>query len=410
MSTAFLIFIILICICCIKDSFKIHKYISFILELKRNISNENNQKSFSSKPKKRKLSKLSTKRTKLIKSNLDIYYKEKGKSLKKKCQAAPIKKEKIKNKNSVIEQSNIPINNNILLNVQVITPTIKNHKNSIFSPYKISSKKKISHKSLKSLNSEFNTKKHLILDSQKLFKNNNNIDLKKYRLLNDYEINNLQYEIAIKIDKRKYIQYYWSLLKYNQIILFTFCLKNDYNLLTVKIILFLISFCLYFTINGFFFDDKTMRGFYKNKGSYNFLSNLPQILYSTIITAFINIILKRLSLSQYYILDIKDEAEYQRAFQKSEKSEFKLKINLIIFFILSSIFMLFFWYFISCFCAVFPNTQIILIIDTVFTFILSTFDPFLIYLIPGIFRISSLRSKKSNKECLYKFGQIIALL
>ena len=29
MSTAFLIFIILICICCIKDSFKIHKYISF---------------------------------------------------------------------------------------------------------------------------------------------------------------------------------------------------------------------------------------------------------------------------------------------------------------------------------------------------------------------------------------------
>ena len=36
------------------------------------------------------------------------------------------------------------------------------------------------------------------------------------------EINSLEYAIALKIDKRTYFQYYWSLLKKKNLILFTF--------------------------------------------------------------------------------------------------------------------------------------------------------------------------------------------
>ena len=72
--------------------------------------------------------------------------------------------------------------------------------------------------------------------------------------------------------------------------------------------------------------------------------------------------------------------------------------------------MMFFWYFISCFCAVFTNTQIILIKDTLISFGLSMIYPFGYNLLPGIFRIPALRKKDSNKECIYKFGQVLSLI
>ena len=73
---------------------------------------------------------------------------------------------------------------------------------------------------------------------------------------------------------------------------------NDYNVMSLKITLFLVSFSLYLTINGFFFNDKTMHKIYKDNGVFNIIFQIPQILYSSIITSVINIILKNLSLSE----------------------------------------------------------------------------------------------------------------
>ena len=92
-----------------------------------------------------------------------------------------------------------------------------------------------------------------------------------YEYLNDEEKNTLEYEKAIILDKRTYFQYYCSLLKKKQLILFTFLPANDYNLIYVKITLFIVSFSLYFTINGFFFTDETMHDIYKDNGVFNFL-------------------------------------------------------------------------------------------------------------------------------------------
>ncbi len=72
--------------------------------------------------------------------------------------------------------------------------------------------------------------------------------------------------------------------------------------------------------------------------------------------------------------------------------------------------MAFFWYYISCFCAVYKNTQIILIDDTLLSFALSMLYPFGLNLIPGMFRIPALRSDKGDKQGLYKISLYIALL
>ena len=237
-----------------------------------------------------------------------------------------------------------------------------------------------------------------------------NINKYKNHFLNDQELNNLEYKKALLQDKRTYFQYYWSLLKRKQLILFSFFPNNDYNLRTIKISLFLISFSLYFTMNGFFFTDETMHKLYEDKGTYNILYQLPKILYSALITSTLNTILRFLSLSEDSILSLKNEENYKKAYLKADKIKKCLKIRIIIFYILCFIFMLFFWLFISCFCAVYINTQMILIIDTILSFSLSMIYPFGLNLIPGMLRITSLRAPKKNKNFLYKISRFIAFL
>ena len=70
--------------------------------------------------------------------------------------------------------------------------------------------------------------------------------------LNDQELNSLNYKHAKILDKRTFIQYYWSLLKKKQLILFTFYPSNDYNIRLIKMTFFIVSFSLYMSINGFF--------------------------------------------------------------------------------------------------------------------------------------------------------------
>ena len=234
----------------------------------------------------------------------------------------------------------------------------------------------------------------------------NSLDNNDNVTLNEQELNSLEYETAIKIDNRSYLQYYYSLIKRNHIIIFTFFRANDYNLRTIKISLFLISFSLYFVINGFFFSDETMHKVYEDKGAFNFIFQIPQILYSTFVSIAINSLLKLLSLSESKILKLKNDGDKNTAKSKGENLIKWLKIKFLFFFIFSFLFISFFWYYISCFCAVYKNTQIILIKDTLISYGISMIYPFFINLIPGFFRIHSLKSK--NKKCIYNFSIFIS--
>ena len=268
---------------------------------------------------------------------------------------------------------------------------------------------------LKEKNSN-NEKKNLIKNSKfqkqvDIVAFNKITDLKmKNKKLNDEELNNLDYDLAIIIDKRTYFQYYISLLKKKQLILFAFWPSNDYNLVVIKIALFLLSFSLYFTVNGFFFSDKTMNKINEDKGAFDIIFQIPQILYSSVISAVINVILKQLSLSERQILTIKQEKNFKVAQKKSNQIRKYIKIKLALFFIFSILLMLFFWYFISAFCAVYKNTQMILIKDTLISFGLSMLYPFGLNLIPGMFRIPALSAAKKDKKCLYKFSLLVAFI
>ena len=238
--------------------------------------------------------------------------------------------------------------------------------------------------------------------------NNNKNDYKSKNSCNDNELNSLEYAEALKIDNRNYLQYYFSLLKQKHLLIFCFYTYDDYNSKVIKISLFLFSFALYYTINALFFTDSTMNNIYEEHGTFNFIYQIPQILYSTIISSIINIIITYLALTEKRLLKFKKEKTISK-----EKIHFILKCFIIkytFYFILDFLFLILFWYYLSCFGAVYKNTQIYLIKDTCISFGLTLSYPFLLNLIPGIFRIPSLKVKNGNQKCLYIFSQIIQLI
>ena len=252
---------------------------------------------------------------------------------------------KNKNKNN---KNNPTINNifniNILKNIKINTKKNPPKKrNNIFksSSKNIStilsennSKSKI-HFIVKKLNNSLKNKKNIFSKENKKI----NID-KELKTLTDKEINSLKYEEALKYDKRSYIIYYLSLLKTKHLLIFSFITKNDYNSRVIKICLFFFSFTLLYTINSFFFQEKDIHKIYEDKETFDFIYQIPQILYSTIISLVINYLIKYFSLSSNNIIELKKN-------KNNNKEDFNrvvkcLTIKIIIFYIMDLLFLLFF--------------------------------------------------------------------
>jgi len=228
--------------------------------------------------------------------------------------------------------------------------------------------------------------------------------------LNDYELNWLDYFEAIEIDKRLFNEYYWAILKRRHLILFSFYPNEDYNMKDIKHALFIVSFALFFSITTSFFRDRSMHRIYMDKGTFNFLYHFPRIIYSTFVTSLIIYLLKLLSLSEKSILELKKCETKIFAKKKAYYLVKKLDIKFTIFYIISFSLLLFFWYYIGCFCCVYKNTQMILFRDSMICFTLSMIYPIFLCMIPCTLRLIALRDKLERKKCIYKFSQFLTLI
>ena len=326
------------------------------------------------------------------KDNKDIYKAEKvSNKIKNKNISNPRKKEQIK----AVEEN-------------FSTKKIKKNKKN---------KKYINLKRKESTISSFSKLKNHKFIMKKL--NNNNNDKRKSREITiykknkkinffDYELNTLPFNYALLYDKRPYFEYYKSLIRTKHPIIFTFFVFNDYNILIIKICLFFLSFTVYYGINGLFFSNGIIHKIYKDGGSYNIMSFLPRIILSFFIAYFINTLIKFISLSERDLLKIKRQPTQMKAKKEAQKVKKCFIVKYACFFIISHLFLMLLWYFLSSFGAVYQNSQIFLIINTMISFTLSLIFPFIINIIPGVFRIISLNNK--NKASLYKISTIIQIL
>ena len=79
-----------------------------------------------------------------------------------------------------------------------------------------------------------------------------------------------------------------------------------------------------------------MNKIYEDKGKFNFLYQIPQILYSTLISRFIDALIKNLALSQDNIVELKKEKGKKNLDSNYYKKLIRnLKIKFIAFFIIS---------------------------------------------------------------------------
>jgi len=237
-----------------------------------------------------------------------------------------------------------------------------------------------------------------------------NIDqLKKAMEFNNEELNELPYNLAKQYDKRTYCQYYASLLKTKHSFIFSFINNDDYNSKVIKIDLFFNVFTLNYLVNALFYNDDTMHNIYVNKGSFDFVYQLPKIIYSSLISMVLNILLNLLALSNDEILKFKNNKSSEKIEKEKTDLNKKLKIKFALYFIVSFVLLLFCWYYLSMFGAIYRNTQYHLLKDTLISFMLSLIYPFGIYLLPGIIRIRALSKNENEGEFMYNISKIIQM-
>ena len=238
--------------------------------------------------------------------------------------------------------------------------------------------------------------------------NEENTDSELSKQLDNFELNNLDYEKACELDKRGFCKTYWSVLLREHLFIFTFITFNDYNLFYIKMERFLTLVCIQMTMNGLFFVHESMHRKYVNGEDYTFVQKIPQLLFTLIVSHLIEVFLCFLGMTDIHIYKIKGLPKYEKNGEKIIDIIDNMKNRLIGFYIVTFILFLFNWYFISAFCAVYQNTQKIFLRDTAISFATSMIDPFIIYGGTTLLRyISLIKCCKKKLGCVYKLSDII---
>ena len=172
----------------------------------------------------------------------------------------------------------------------------------------------------------------------------------------------------------------------------------------MKFSLFILNIATLTIVNAFFFTDNTLDHIYMKNGSFDFIFSLRQIFLSFLICMAVNILMKIFIKSEHAIIDIKQGNE---DFENAKKN---LQIKYCVYFFLGLIIILFGWYYISCFCAALPNTQMKLLLCSFLTSLIGFFYAFISSFVPVILRFCALNAANKDKNCLYEFSKIIGYI
>ena len=190
------------------------------------------------------------------------------------------------------------------------------------------------------------------------FKNKNNININEYLKT---DLNDMDYDQAIKEDKRKFCKFFFEKIKTEQILLNTFFKNEVLKPTPVKIILLILNFDLYLIINGLFFNESYISDLLNSSSDANkLLSFINRIIDRIAIITLTGVIIN-------YIVEFffVEEKKIKRILRIEKDNVVVLKYEIVqiiknsynrynIFIILSSIIMIFSLYYIFCFNNVYP--------------------------------------------------------
>ena len=222
-------------------------------------------------------------------------------------------------------------------------------------------------------------------------------------------VDDMEYDDAIVMDKRKFMEIFCDILKDKQMIMNTFVQKENLKPRSIKIILLILDICLNLVVIGLFFSEEYLSELYNSDEEDNFFSFFPRtidkLVYTTFITMVVGFIFNFFFLEEKKIIGI---------FNREKNDKNALKENIVIFIknlqrryisfiILVFIILIFTFYYIVSFNRVYPKTQIEWLKSSIVIIIFSQ----IISIFKCIYE-SGLRSLsfRIQSEKLYKFSKI----
>jgi len=235
-----------------------------------------------------------------------------------------------------------------------------------------------------------------------------NIDIN----IEDYlktDLDDMDYDDAVRCDRRKFCQYFWEKMKTEQIILSTFFNPEILKPLPIKIILFILNIDLYLIINGLFFNE-------------NYISDLLNSNDDTI-SSFINRILDRIvdititGVIINYIIEFffVEDNKIKKLFKREKENELILKYEMVqlikntytkynIFIIITGIIMMFSLYYIFCFNNIYSSIKEEWIKSSIIIIIIMQIFPIFLCFLDTSIRFISFKCKS---ERLFKLSSIL---
>ena len=111
-----------------------------------------------------------------------------------------------------------------------------------------------------------------------------NIDMEEYL---KPDLDDMEYDDAIKYDNRSFCLFYWERLKEKQLIINTFCNDQFLRPLTMKLLLLLLNIDLYFVVNGLFYNEDYISDLFHSTEKETFFSfftrSIERFFYATIV-------------------------------------------------------------------------------------------------------------------------------
>jgi hypothetical protein len=219
----------------------------------------------------------------------------------------------------------------------------------------------------------------------------------------------MEFDDAIKRDKRKFCEYFCDVLQEKQSFAYTFIASDPINTRMIKLILFSLNIALYFVVNGLFFSESFISELYHTKEDESFFSFIPRtidkVIYTTLVSIFIGY------MTDFFFLD---ENKIKGIFKRDKNNRLILKRSItmlireiqkryISFIIMTLVIMIISLYYILCFNYVYPKTQIEWIKSSILIIIVMQILSVLKCLYETIFRFLSF---KCESEKLYKVAKL----
>ena len=222
----------------------------------------------------------------------------------------------------------------------------------------------------------------------------------------------MEFDDAIKKDKRSFCKYFYDNLKEKQIIANTFIASEPIKRRMIKIILFNLDLILYIIINGLFFSEVYISELYQIKEEdENFFSFLPRsidrLLYATIVSVIIGYLVDCFFIEEKKIIGIfkREKTDKNMIKQKIIELIKEIKRRYIAFIIIVYILLAASLYYLLCFNYVYPKSQMEWIKSSIAIIIIIQLLSILKILCGGIFRYLSFCC---NNEYIFKFSRIFS--